>query len=91
MKTAKMKLSVRRQKAVAKLSPRAKQVWERMQRGGMWHGPHDPGLPKCMDELVKAGLVCTIVRAVELRVCYAPVGSKTSKMDTIADYREITA
>lgn len=77
--------------AIEGLSYRAKQVWDRMQDGRFWSGPHDDDLPKCISELIAANLVTTIVRATELRCCYAPVGSEHAVCDKIADYRQVAA
>lgn len=88
MSKKKLTLEQIRQKE-AGLSPRARQVWVRMQQGGFWSHECDPDAPKCLPELIASGLVVRIVRAKSLRATLAPVGSKSMKQDTIADYREV--
>lgn len=75
-----MKVAVER--AVERLSPRGRTLWEKVkksQRFFRWEGP-DSG-PKAMAELEKAGLVGSMGRVVSIKRCWVPVGTEPFEVE----------
>jgi len=74
-------MTVSLNRKIARLSPAARKLFERVLDPDNFYKAHAPRVPKAMIELEVAGLVGTMGRVVSIERCYVPRGTRPLKLE----------